>query len=35
MSDLSDAMWRQAVRDLEHARSDLSSAYFEWSLLPR
>ena len=31
MSDLVTAMWRQAVRDLEHARSDLASAFYEWS----
>jgi HEPN domain-containing protein len=31
MSDLVTAMWRQAMRDLDHARSDLAAAYHEWS----
>lgn len=31
MRDLSAAMWRQAVRDLDHARTDQAGAYFEWA----
>jgi HEPN domain-containing protein len=31
MSDLASAMWRQAQRDLEHARKDATDGFFEWA----
>jgi HEPN domain-containing protein len=31
MSDLARAMWRQSLRDLEHARKDAADGFFEWA----
>jgi HEPN domain-containing protein len=31
MSELASAMWRQARRDLEHARKDATDGFFEWA----
>jgi HEPN domain-containing protein len=31
MSGLAKAMWRQAERDLAHARKDLTDAFHEWA----
>ena len=31
MSELGRAMWRQAQRDLEHARKDATDGFFEWA----